>query len=569
MPGARRLGLIAVGMCLAAVLLLPHLASGRHVGASGTVYVSPGGNDQSCTRGDAARPCKSFGRGYEVARPGDTVSIAGGTYSGTQNIDFDPDKGHAPAVKLTVARGAHVVVDGGLDFNGTSYVTVDGGGRMRVREFNGIMVNGHRPAHLTIENLRAFVLNNRIYPQAGAGSNYFLSPDHLTLRNIEIGPTCCHLDGLVIGAGNHGEPNPTHIVLDRLYIHDVELSCRDLPARYRSGCHEPDTDEHIDCVQFLGGADVVIENSRFFGCSTSDIMTGSGNDGTFSSWTIQNNLFGPLAHPNNGVDITDGGPANSPWSGTIRILHNSFAGPALILAEGAGAFQPGTTAYIAGNVGGLSRLCLPKTVNVTVTFEENMWGGFKCGSTDLPGNVRYVRPTFDAPDLHLQAGSPGIRAVSPTIEPRTDASGALRPLRWKTDVGALQAEPAQIALGRSIGRIALGASIASVQQALGKGAASVRSGVTLTTYHRFGGRLLVRSVSGVVVGVGTTTRYYVTASGLGVGAPATAVKGWTSCGRGFRRAFGGNVVVVTTAGGHIASLWNVRPRYAADACKVG
>ena len=317
----------------------------------------------------------------------------------------------------------------------------------------------------------------------------------------------------------------------------------------------------------------MIQNSRFFGCSTSNIMTGSGNGGVFSNWTIQNNLFGPLAHPNNGVDITDGGPANSPWSGTIRILHNTFAngrnGPALILAEGPGAFQPGTTAYIAGNANGLTRLCLPKTVNISVKFEGNMWGGFTCGGSDRKGEVRLVRPTLDAPDLSLRTGSPGIGAVSPSIEPRTDAAGALRPLRWNADVGALQVEPAQIALGRAIGRVALGASRASVDQALGKGATRVRSGVTLTTYRRFGARLLVQSVGGVVVGVGTTSRYYVTASGLGVGAPATAVAGWTSCGGGLRRAFGGGVVVATTRGGHVASLWNVRPRYAADTCRLG
>jgi hypothetical protein len=560
-------------MCLAVLLVVPHLAAGKRDAAAGVVYVAPGGNDDNCARGVATRPCRTFGRGYEVARPGDTVSIAGGRYPDTQTLEFDPAKNRPPAVKLTVARGARVVVGGGLKFEGASYVTVNGGGRMTVREMNASMADGHRPSYLTIANVRAFILNNRTYPEPVGGANYFLSVDHLTLRNIEIGPTCCHLDGLMIGAGNKGEPNPSHIVLDHLYIHDIELSCRDLPARYRSACNEPDTNEHIDCLQFLGGVDVVIQNSRFFGCSTSNIMTGSGNDGTFSDWTIQNNLFGALARPNNGVDITDGGPANSPWSGTIRILHNTFStgskGPALILAEGPGAFQPGTIAHIAGNAGGLTRLCLPKTVNISVKFEDNMWGRFKCGSSDTPGDVRLVRPTLDAPDLHLRPGSPGIGIVSPTIEPRTDAAGALRPLRWKTDVGALQTEPAQIALGRAIGRVALGASRASVDSTLGKGTTSVRARVTLTAYRRFGGRLLVQSAGGVVVGVGTTSRYYATPSGLGVGAPAAAVNGWAPCGGGFRRTFGGGVVVATTRGGNVASLWNVRPRYAADACRLG
>ena len=154
-----------------------------------------------------------------------------------------------------------------------------------------------------------------------------------------------------------------------------------------------------------------------------------------------------------------------------------------------------------------------------------MGRGSDAGGLDRKGEIRLVRPTLDAPDLSLHPGSPGTGAVSPSIEPWTDAVGALRPLRWNADVGALQVEPAQIAPGRAIGRVALGASRASVDQALGKGATRVRSGVTLITYRRFGAHLLVQSVGGVVVGVGTTSRYYVTASGLGVGSPATAVAG--------------------------------------------
>ena len=570
---AGTLGAAALVACFVIILLPTHTASGGRGADTAVVYVSPNGNDRDCVRASPARPCRTFGRGYEVARPGDTVSIAGGTYPDTQTLAFDPDKNRPPAVRLTVARGARVIVGGGLDFDGASYVTFDGGRRTTVREINAHMVNGHRPTFLTIVGVRAFILNNRTYPDPIGGTNYFNSVDHLTLRDIEIGPTCCHLDGLMFGAGNKGEPNPSHIVLDRLYIHDVALSCSDLPPRYRKDCHEPDTDEHVDCVQFLGGVDVVIENSRFFGCSTSNIMTGSGNGGVFSSWTIQNNLFGALAHPNNGVDITDGGPGNSPWSGTIRILHNTFAngpgGPALILAEGPGAFQPGTKAYIAGNAGGLSRLCLPKTVNVSVEFEDNMWGGFTCGNSDLRGTVRLVRPTLDSPDLHLQAGSPGIGTVSPTIGPLTDAAGALRPLRWKADVGALQTEPAQIVLGRTIGRVALGASRASIEKLLGKRTTHMRSGLALSTYGRPGGSLFVEYAGAVVVGVGTTTRYYSTVSGLGVGAPAAGLVGWSPCSGGSRRVVGAAVAVARVRAGHVASLWNVRSRYAADACRPG
>lgn len=560
--------------------IAPPASGGRSNGAvtprtAQTVFVSPIGKDNTCARGVAKRPCSTLGRAYVVAHPGDTVSIAGGTYTGKQVLRFDPSKPTAPVVTFAPAPGQQVIIDGNLHFDGSSFITINGDGRLRVRDMGADLFDGHRPSHLTITGLRAYRLNNTEYPDPVVGANYFNSVDHLTLRNVEIGPTCCQNDGLDIAIGNNGDPVPANIVLDRVYIHDVELDCSELPAQSRAGCNRPPSDQHVDCLQFFGGINVVIENSRFFGCSESAVMTGSANGGKYSNWTIQNNLFGPLVHPDNGVDISDGGPANSPWSGSIRILHNTFAdgenGPALIFAQGAGVFQPGTTAYIAGNANGLSRLCLPGTTNLSVTFEWNMWGNYKCGQRDVRGAITFVRSSVLNPDLRLGQGSAGIGAVAQTIGPPFDANGRRRPRFWKADAGALQREPAVITLGMTVGSVSLGMSSRSVDELEGSAPTTGRrNGILTTTYRRFGGRLSVWYANGTVVGAGTTSSYYSTSSGLAVGqssAGLTKTAGWRTCQGGVRRTVGGRIAVATIRRGRIASIWNVRVPFADELCK--
>jgi hypothetical protein len=539
------------------------------------VYLSPSGNDASCLRGDPKHPCRTFARAYVVARPGDSVSIGGGTYSGDQEVLFDPAKVGPPAVVFFTAPRENAVIDGGLDFAGASFITVRGDRRLLVREMDAGPRDDHRPSYLTISGVHASILNNTDWPDPITGANYFNSVDHLTLRDIEIGPTCCHQDGLDIAIANDGDPVPSNVVLDHVYIHDIALACEDLPESSRGDCVGPATDEHVDCLQFFGGVNVIIENSRFFNCAESDIMTGSAHGGVFSNWTIQNNLFGPLAHPDNGVDISDGGPANTPWSGSINILHNTFAdgpnGPNLIFAQGEGVFQPGTTANVAGNAGGLSPLCVPDAVNLTVTYAGNVWGEHRCGPQDLLGDVSYERSSLFDPDLRLRPGSAGVASVDESVGPPFDAVGAMRPLRWKADAGALQREPAQITLGVAVGPISLDMGRQAVEAVEGA-PVSIRSrrGILTATYRRFKGTLWVQYAGGRVVAIGTTSPYYSTLSGLGVGeSPATLPQAgaWRTCSSGLQRAVDGRMAVAVVRRDRIAALWNVRARYMGDICR--
>lgn len=54
--------------------------------ASANVYVAVNGNDSTCVRGDATKPCATASRAYAIARLGDTVQIGGGTYTTSWNF---------------------------------------------------------------------------------------------------------------------------------------------------------------------------------------------------------------------------------------------------------------------------------------------------------------------------------------------------------------------------------------------------------------------------------------------------------------------------------------------------
>jgi hypothetical protein len=77
--------------------------------SAGNIRISPSGNDATCARGDASRPCASFNRAYQVAQPGDLVSVDSGSYP-AQRIAYDATKSSDP-VTFAPSDGASVFLD--------------------------------------------------------------------------------------------------------------------------------------------------------------------------------------------------------------------------------------------------------------------------------------------------------------------------------------------------------------------------------------------------------------------------------------------------------------------------
>jgi hypothetical protein len=146
-----------------------------------------------------------------------------------------------------------------------------------------------------------------------------------------------------------------------------------------------------------------------------------------------------------------------------------------------------------------------------------------------------------------------------------DIRGALRPRRMGPDAGAFQSETAALT-SRGIGSVRIGASQRSVEQFYGKGqpVASRRPifgafrvpGARTAKYRRHRGLLKVSYVRGKVTALATTSPFYATVSGLGVGAPAGTVSrgGWRPCGGSLVWRRGGTATVIKIARRRIVAL---------------
>jgi hypothetical protein len=174
-----------------------------------------------------------------------------------------------------------------------------------------------------------------------------------------------------------------------------------------------------------------------------------------------------------------------------------------------------------------------------------------------------------------QAGSPALGAATNltplctgNLKPLcSDIDGAFRPVRMPPDAGAFQRETAAIGTF-TIGRVRIGATRESVETFYGKrrsvpsrrplfGAFAIQ-GASTSSYRIHRGRLDVSYVDGKVAAVATTSLYYSTRAGFGVGAGADAAaltgNGWRACGKALVRGRGSVATAIRVVGGRIQAL---------------
>jgi len=199
-----------------------------------SVFVAANGSDSAaCT---ASAPCQTFQRGYQVAKPGQIVEVAGGTYP-SQTLDPPGKPAGASPVLFRRALGATVSV-GELRTNGINAV-----------EFRGMSFDDY---YLAAGSSQITLRNN------AAKVFYMRSANNIRILGGSVGPSC---DGEspTVGATDQSSVRSTRIVINGVNFHDITRSCAP------SG-------SHVECLFVQETTGIVIENSTFTNCNIMDIF---------------------------------------------------------------------------------------------------------------------------------------------------------------------------------------------------------------------------------------------------------------------------------------------------------
>lgn len=509
------------------LLVGPLSAGHKGAAAPAALFVSTTGSDQgTCSK---ASPCRSLGRAYRAARPGQVVEVAGGSYP-SQAISSDGSKSSSDVV-FRPAAGASVRIGAGttgLDVR-ASHVTVTG------FDLDWWSVSG---ADVTMRRIdgRSFYIDGRdvlvdggdygpYEPPCQPGSQY---PEH---------------DNPTVSTSAGG------IVIRGAVFHD--MTNRNCVA------------SHMDCLQVAQVNGLVVEGNKFRGCFSNDLIL-TGDFGAMTNITLQNNWFGPTKVGYYGLNWN---PKKDCPGAVVRF--NTFIGPDGVRLE----CSHDKSMQMYGNIVPTidARRCGSWDATQHHNVADTGQAVAACGAGSHVARDRRVDFVDRAGgDYHLAPGSEAIGRAETGPPLRSDIDGQARPFRVRADAGADQREPAALVLGRRIGMVELGMIRSQVERLYGiqrvRFTRARPRHVGIASYTRAGGRISVNYAGGRVVGVATASPYYSTPSGLGVGAAFTGHGRWSSCSKAYRRSLGPVTLDFRPAGGkggkRIARIGMTRRAYA-------
>jgi hypothetical protein len=579
---------VAVGSTAAAVLTRSERAHSTET----LLYVSASGSDSnSCTT--RAKPCKSFNAAYVSAAPGATVYVESGTYpvqtikwDDTKSstacdgyhrpmqtsgcVTFEPDKG--AAVRFG-AEGGILILGSDVMLKGFDFGADNAGGAVNVNQGG---CSGHAPSYIVLMNNRGSFFGMDGPASYIADINgYWSAGDASQGGNADaVREFPCD--------GDH--PGPDHTRLSGGFYGNVIQS-------------EPG--QHLACAHITGASYFTIDRTKFTNCAQHDLEI----EGEGTGDLIENNVFaatcseqktkdnGGVCGQVNPVDVGLGKLCGGPGATNLTARFNSVQGDI--------GFNCGDGNYansqVYGNV--MSIGYAPYHCGVYqswgVSIHDNVYGtpsntggtSTLCGEGSAIQDGQWVNPNPPAYDFRLASRS--VKSVGrvpvkvPGGFPAVDFAGAPRPLRTAADAGAYQWETPLLVLGKSVGGMALGEPVATVKAAYG----TPRSQHTRTLgtksvdeldYRLHGGQVTLYADGGAVVGISTSSPYYTSPGGVGVGSSMSPVRAlgslsWVQCRSSWARRIRGTDVFVVPAGGKkgskIAGVAMVKAGYDFGSCR--
>lgn len=411
---------------LAAAALLAGLAVS--VGASSAkrpskpaarYFLAPNGSDSgSCTR---ARPCRSLSRAYGLAKPGQIVQLATGTYPAGQSLRYSSAKQSAKRrVVFRAAPGAHPVI-GSLEIEGGQHISLIG---LDFRRDLG-MTALDRSSSSSPRATDILVQGGRIQ------SFHITSVKNVTIAGNEIG-NYRFADGFGSNSIYSDEQGPsTNVLVQNNVFHNIVAK----PAT------------HAECLFVKSVAGLRIRGNRMLGCPGLAIAIYDLATGRTDNITIENNF---MSCGNAAGDRCYGGSYVIEASTKGRQVINNL----VVRFNTALAYpgNPGGLAIIPGGpFQGQNRMYGNLAGSACVPRDRSWYGGYNVvteRSSACPTN-RVVRDFTGrlagagAGNFHLLPGSPAIRAVPAGVCkaygcPSRDIDGQKRNSKKRLDAGADQ-----------------------------------------------------------------------------------------------------------------------------------
>lgn len=383
MQSLRRLCLLPA-LALFCALAVPQVAS------AATLSVSTTGSDSAaCT---SSAPCKSIGRAYQVAAPGDVVAVGAGTY-GAQSIPFVSTRTSATDVVVQPAAGARVT-------------------------FGGLSIAG---AHVTVQDIATGFVDIKkgstgaptdVTVIKGSGNGLFVGGGVSDVL-IKGGSYGMYYNAAPVKV--QGSPAPTRITFDGVDFHDAIRN---------------DGTSHLECIYAADVQYFTVRNSTFRNCAIYDLAFTNLSGTDPAHLVIENNAFDTSGSHSDAQNKGYYALAFYPWIKALNdvlVRNNTFY-------QGI-QWQAGnpTNVRMVGNI-------LPSTTCAAgVSYSYNVSTGKACGTGDkvVSGAMsQFVDPANY--NFRLKAGAGAIDAADPKNSPSIDADGHARPVGPAPDAGAYE-----------------------------------------------------------------------------------------------------------------------------------
>jgi Protein of unknown function (DUF1565) len=376
--------------------------------------VSVSGNDANlCTR---RAPCRTFDRAFQIARPGQVIEVATGSYP-SQTVLASQRPRSMALVLFKPAAGATVRV-ARLD-NLASRVEYRS---MTIGSFYNKGFNGGTQNGVVFRNIDANTFC------IGGGRN-------ISVLGGDVGPSLSssatgQQQPCVAKFPGQSSPAPANVLIEGVAFHD----------------HNHADAKHTECLQIGGVTRLIVRRNTFRNCAqTASIHVGRyGAAWPSRNVVIENNFF--LGNTRASSEPLGNIQYNRSEPGLV-IRYNSFVGSGdsskySVFATFDSRPPVSPSARIYGNASyqpGHSQPDRYGPCDRMAVYSHNVWRGASCSPTDMNADPRFV----NLANLHLRPGSPAIDRGDAARFPRRDIDGNRRPVGRAPDSGADERRPSR------------------------------------------------------------------------------------------------------------------------------